>query len=64
MLVKKPTYDELANAFAEYVSATSNDGAVPFGLDHGDKPSKEEVKQWEDEIERASSVVGAAGGKY
>lgn len=69
--MKKPTYEELANGFAEYLAATSNDGGVP-GMDTkipGNPPlatilKKKERRSWEGQIERAASLVDAAGGSY
>lgn len=46
----KPTYEELANAFAEYVAATNNGG--------------EPVLPTEDDVARAAAYVDASGGHY
>lgn len=52
---ERPSYEELANSFAEYLSCTSNDGAVA---------AFDDVLLAEENISRAQAVVDAAGGRY
>jgi len=63
--ITKPTYEELANAFAEYLAITSNDGGLPYDLKFAGVSLEDfDVETWEAAIERAAAIVEAAGGSY